>query len=93
MGPRTRSPLENLRIAVERQREVDDREFRRVAAQFAQDEKEREAELGRLDACDRLLVEAEEAFGAGSIERSVVILDKADALMAVTRQYVEDNPR
>jgi hypothetical protein len=90
MDPQKRPPLENLRIAVDRQREVRDREFRRIADAFAQDEEEREADLRRLDACDRLLVEAEEAFGVGSFERSVAILDRADALIAVTRRYVRE---
>jgi len=93
MDPQTRSPLEELHVAVERRRGADDREFRRIAETFAREEGERENELRRLDACDRLLVEAEEAFGVGSFEGSAAILDRADGLMAVTRRYVRDNPR
>jgi hypothetical protein len=90
MDLQTRPPLESLRIAVERQRRVDeDREFRRIAEAFAYDEAEREAQLRHLDACDRLLVEAEEAFGVGSFEHSVAMLDRVDVLIAVTRRDLE----
>ena len=86
MDPAPRSALEKLGIAVERQRRVHDQEVSRIAEEFAREEAEREADVRTLDACERLLVEAEEAFGVGSFERSAAMLDRADALIAVTRR-------
>jgi hypothetical protein len=80
MDPELRPRLENLRLAAERHGRADDRVTR--------DEGERGVEVRALNACDRLLIEAEEAFGAGSYERSAAMLDRADALIAVTRRYV-----
>jgi len=49
-----------------------------------------EVDVRALDVCDRLLIEAEEAFGVGSYDRSAAMLDRADVLMAATRRYVRE---
>ena len=79
MDPQLIPRFENLRLAAERQRTVDDR--------VARGEGEPDVEVRALDTCDRLLLDAEEAFGGGSYERSAAMLDRADALMAATRRY------